>query len=704
MSNKLPNLFVSSLAQTLNVGGNDTDILLSTIYTQDGQVIQTSDFADFGRGIITINPISLSSSEFASFAGITPGTAPAGKLTSVVRGLSFKDNTQILNNQKFNPVGTPVIISFGTHNIQDIMEVINNVVVNQSSLATTTVTGIARLSSSSDTTIGTATISIATPAVVTKNTHGLTAGDTVYFTTTGALPTGLTPGISYYVIAGGLGANVFELALTAGGTAINTSGTQSGVHTLVKNTPTALGINDVRIPTSAVLAALAGSQGTPSATNLFLTQDNVYNSDTDQTQTTQNSTVEFGMANTTGNKNKIQQSFIPVKTKTRGVKLYKTTDTGTFTGTVTVALYADSAGSPTGSALATVTLTNAQWLALPVGEFEADFSAEYSMTAGTLYWIQASASTADNSNHPNLGTNTAGGYANGSVKYWNTTDAYVAIANIDLYFKTLQGVSSQLFVEPTVPTIQKFEATFGGSDCVYTITNTSGSTYRYTATGAGTQLSNITATNTPIGTKLKINAQNFSAGNNGIFTVTGSGAGYFEVANASGVAEATKTLGTGYIANIYTRPAGVKYVEVELVDGGTGGTGSGAGTAGGASSFGTYVTSSVGDLLIAGQSGQSTIATGITGYIAGGSNPLGFGGISNASGTGYGSGGGGGINTNYLYAGGASGAYSRKLLSANSFPSNVLVTVGAIGKTTSGTTYGAVNGQAGVVIIKEFYY
>lgn len=116
----LPNYFISSLNQTLTVGGNDTSIQLSTIYTQDGQVVNTADFAQYGRGIITINPTSLSSVEFASFTGITPGVAPVGTLTSVLRGLSFKGNNQIPANQKFNVVGTPVIISFGTHNLLDI--------------------------------------------------------------------------------------------------------------------------------------------------------------------------------------------------------------------------------------------------------------------------------------------------------------------------------------------------------------------------------------------------------------------------------------------------------------------------------------------------------------------------------------------------------------------------------------------------------
>jgi hypothetical protein len=82
--------------------------------------------------------------------------------------------------------------------------------------------------------IGTATISIATPGVVTSATHGLTNGSLVYFTTTGALPTGLLPDVDYFVINSAT--NTFQLSLTLNGTAINTSGTQSGTHVLYRET------------------------------------------------------------------------------------------------------------------------------------------------------------------------------------------------------------------------------------------------------------------------------------------------------------------------------------------------------------------------------------------------------------------------------------------------------------------------------------
>lgn len=77
----------------------------------------------------------------------------------------------------------------------------------------------------------TVTVTIASPAVFTKTAHGLAAGDPIVFSTTGTLPTGLTAGTTYYVIAAGLTANEFEVSTSVGGSAVNTSGSQSGTHT-----------------------------------------------------------------------------------------------------------------------------------------------------------------------------------------------------------------------------------------------------------------------------------------------------------------------------------------------------------------------------------------------------------------------------------------------------------------------------------------
>jgi hypothetical protein len=91
--------------------------------------------------------------------------------------------------------------------------------------------GVDPISSDTEVSIGVTTVTIASPAVFTKVAHGLRVGDPVTFTTTGALPTGLSAGTTYYVIAAGLTADAFEVSTTLGGSAVNTSGTQSGVHT-----------------------------------------------------------------------------------------------------------------------------------------------------------------------------------------------------------------------------------------------------------------------------------------------------------------------------------------------------------------------------------------------------------------------------------------------------------------------------------------
>lgn len=81
----------------------------------------------------------------------------------------------------------------------------------------------------------------------------------------------------------------------------------------------------------------------------------------------------------------------------------------------------------------------------------------------------------------------------------------------------------------------------------FDIEDQTGDTWRYTYDGTGTD-PNISATNPEVNDIVVIAGDNFTAANNGTFTVTGSGANYFEVTNASGVQDLNKTLGsTGYI-------------------------------------------------------------------------------------------------------------------------------------------------------------
>ena len=84
---------------------------------------------------------------------------------------------------------------------------------------------------------GTVTLTIAAPCVITLSVP-LSTGTAIQLSTTGALPTGLTAGTTYYLEnVDGVTAN---LAATPGGTPITTTGSQSGTHSisLLENVPT----------------------------------------------------------------------------------------------------------------------------------------------------------------------------------------------------------------------------------------------------------------------------------------------------------------------------------------------------------------------------------------------------------------------------------------------------------------------------------
>ena len=103
------------------------------------------------------------------------------------------------------------------------------------------------------------TVTIATPAVVTS-TLTLANGSPVILANSGypsALPTGLTPGATYYVI--NASGSTFNLSATVGGAAINTSGSQSGTHYILPNL----------IP----ITSLAGASGVPTIQNLVYVSD-----------------------------------------------------------------------------------------------------------------------------------------------------------------------------------------------------------------------------------------------------------------------------------------------------------------------------------------------------------------------------------------------------------------------------------------------
>ena len=100
------------------------------------------------------------------------------------------------------------------------------------------------------------TITIASPGVFTAAAN-FSNGDALVLNTTGALPTGLVPGTVYYVINSS--GTTFNLSTTYGGTAITTSGSQSGTHTIsVRGIP---------------VTSLGGATGVPTVQNFIFVSD-----------------------------------------------------------------------------------------------------------------------------------------------------------------------------------------------------------------------------------------------------------------------------------------------------------------------------------------------------------------------------------------------------------------------------------------------
>jgi hypothetical protein len=97
------------------------------------------------------------------------------------------------------------------------------------------------------------TVTIATPAVFTF-TNTFAENQAVMLNTTGALPTGLAVGVTYYIK--GVSGFTANLSLTPGGAAINTTGSQSGVQTVSSR--------------GMLLSSLSGASDVPTIQNFVL--------------------------------------------------------------------------------------------------------------------------------------------------------------------------------------------------------------------------------------------------------------------------------------------------------------------------------------------------------------------------------------------------------------------------------------------------
>ncbi len=155
----LANSYIARLAVPLQRRGNETTVYLSSLETLTGETITTNDFAKFGRGILTINPLSPDDIEFVSFTGIDQTDLSA---TGAIRGLSAVGNDASLDRQPYQGISTPVIISFGVHNLGDLTDYLNEQIALFQAYVDAAVAG----------NLGTATDTVAGSTFITENLSG----------------------------------------------------------------------------------------------------------------------------------------------------------------------------------------------------------------------------------------------------------------------------------------------------------------------------------------------------------------------------------------------------------------------------------------------------------------------------------------------------------------------------------------------------
>ena len=138
-----PNVYIARLARKLKAGGSETEVFVDRLETVTGEEISTSNFALFGRGVLTINPDGDGSSSFPEYIAFTGVGESPMRFTNITRGLSAVDNSEVESNKRFFSAGTRVAITFGVHNVLDVVNFVNNEIGSLTVGASTNVAGTA---------------------------------------------------------------------------------------------------------------------------------------------------------------------------------------------------------------------------------------------------------------------------------------------------------------------------------------------------------------------------------------------------------------------------------------------------------------------------------------------------------------------------------------------------------------------------------
>lgn len=569
------------------------------------------------------------------------------------------------------------------------------------------------------------TVTIATPAVVTWTAHGLLPNQAVIFSTTGALPTGITAGTVYYVVGSSITSNTFQVSASVNGAAVATTGSQSGVHTgssdwfwaTLTNASNVLEIVRVVARATDTITAFRGQDN--STANAYLANDRL---ELRPTAGAMNDKLDINQAN---------YAFAPlaspaltgVPTAPTAAATNNSIQLATTAFVTTVATQNPlKTFTDTGAANAYVVTPNPAW-------------ASY-VTGADLY-VKIGAGNTNTTGVPAINVSALGS-KNILNEDGSTPEANTLIAG-QLYHLVYDGTQFEIIGT-------KASGVQGASIASAATVNLDTSTGDYVHITGTTTITAITLAQGRVRTVVFDGVLTLT---NGASLILPSGANIITAAGdtailrgeaagvvrciayvpASGKAVVNKqptrqTFASG--SGTYTTPAGAVRLFARVVGGGAGGgaasNGGTNGGAGGASTFGTLTangggsgvgasgaggaggTASGGDINLTGSTGGTGLAIANVPGGSGGGSAMGAGGGGGAAGGGAG-GGGGGANSggfNGSGGGGGGGGYTEKLIIAPA--ATYAYSVGGGGAAGTGGNGGAAGaGAAGVVIVDEYY-
>ena len=202
---------INATATTFNISASVGGSAVNTSGTQSG--VQTATFSSQFSNALNISSSSKLSLNLPNIAETTTVSA-----TSATGTINYDALTQSVLYYTSAATGDWTINVRGNS-----LTTLNSILGVGQSLT------LAFLAQNQNIAAQTVTISIATPAVFTISGTLPANGTPILFTTTGALPTGLSVGTTYYVI--NASGTTYNVSTTVGGSAVATSGTQSGTHT-----------------------------------------------------------------------------------------------------------------------------------------------------------------------------------------------------------------------------------------------------------------------------------------------------------------------------------------------------------------------------------------------------------------------------------------------------------------------------------------